>query len=159
MNRELLVNVIWWVLLISFGRFLSYFGSHFVSGRRSVAGYTTDETYKMEAKEPERWQKVNIPSMSTETVGINRTHLNIIRRRSTSLFAPSPNDKGVLKNYLITTLSYARARSCFASVLRPSARSEKLKQAWLFAHLITTFLPPTMNRPFVGCITRRPCRS
>ena len=79
MNRELLVNVIWWVLFISFGRFLSYFGSHFVSGRRSVAGYTTDETYKMEAKEPERWQKVNIPSMSTQTVGINRTHLNSLR--------------------------------------------------------------------------------
>ena len=65
-------------LLISFGRFLSYFGSHFVSGRRSVAGYTTDATYKMEAKEPERWQKVNIPSMSTQTVGINRTHLKYV---------------------------------------------------------------------------------
>jgi len=38
----------------------------------------TDETYKMEAKEPERWQKVNIPSMSTQTVGINRTHLKRI---------------------------------------------------------------------------------
>ena len=52
-------------------------------------------------------------------------------------------------DYFTTTLSYARVR----------LRSEKLKQAWLFTHLITTFLPFTMNSPFVGCITRRPCRS
>ena len=26
-------------------------------------------------------------------------------------------------------------------------------------YLKTTFLPFTMNRPFVGCVTRRPCRS
>ena len=43
-----------WVLLIRFGRFLSYFCFQSVSRRESVAGYTTDETYRMKQKEPER---------------------------------------------------------------------------------------------------------
>ena len=43
-------------------------------------------------------------------------------------------------NYLMITLSYARARF----------RSEEPEQAQFFSHLITTFLPFTIYRPLVG---------
>ena len=69
--------------------------------------------------------------------------------------ASSPNDGAGMEprpymNYFTNTLSFARSAS----------RSVKLKQAWLYAHLTSTFLPLTMYMPPLVIVrTRRPLRS
>ena len=78
------------------------------------------------------WDKMldDEPLMQRTVEAFFRDILDLIKKNGDEAYesAPSPNDIGCKNVYLITTLSFARARS----------RSIKHEHALLYAHLITT---------------------